>query len=87
MILFKEKLCRESRYYFFDKHFANFPMFHFDANPDPDQDASPNFTPVGKSEFFSLIFTAVPVHPLYIDYSFSSVSQDSKLSYSDSTAY
>ncbi len=44
------------------------PTFHFDANPDPGP--SPNFTHVGKFNFFAFIHKAAPV---YIVVSFSSV--------------
>jgi hypothetical protein len=48
------------------------PTFHFDADadPDPDPDPTPSYTHVGKSEFFLLLFTAMPV---YIVLSFLSV--------------
>jgi hypothetical protein len=45
------------------------PTFHFDADPDPDP--IPSFTHARKTDFFLLLFTAVPV---YIVLSFSSAS-------------
>jgi hypothetical protein len=43
------------------------PTFHFDADPDPDQDPTLSFTHVEKSEFLNLL-TALLVYTVYLSY-------------------
>jgi hypothetical protein len=42
--------------------------YYFDADPNPDPNATPNLSDVGKSDFFNFFV------PVYIVLSFSSVS-------------